>query len=385
MTLPNNKNKQLGIVNMSQLLRAIPSLLLISWFVRFTYLYLTQGFEYLELNRTGSIIIIRYLMSFPAGLLSFVGLCLAGKKIKRIYGGKLHHWYYGLGGALLLYGIADGIFVRDMDFFPANLVNHQMFFQLTGVPIQVIKILLGILITYFVIQISMVFEREKKAIIDNIIERRAVEATKEKLNRDIHDRIIQKMYGASLKIEAYLGKGKEEYLQSAAFDLKDGIREARDIIGKTVLQNYHPSDIVTLIKDLINEKDEEAPFEIIFEDLTPGLSHVVISNEKANQIYYILQETLTNATKHSNAEKVCIRLKEEYDDLIIEIEDDGQGFVQNKGLNGKGLDEKSDIHDGKSMGMEIMRSRAAEIGGSITISSSPKGVRIKLRISMGGE
>lgn len=370
--VPENIDESKDKIRIRTYLNYVPLLLLLSWLIRFIYLYSVHGFQYLESNRAGSIIIIRYLMSLPAGIIGFIGLYLAGRKIKSMYGQKLYIWFYGLGTTLLIYGVMDGLFVREMEFFPANVINHNLFFRLTGIPIQFMKILIGILMIFYVTQIIRVFEKEKKAIIEERFAAKIIANTKEKMNREIHDHIIQKMFGASLKIEAYLGNTNTEYLESAKEDLKNGIGDARDIIRSSSDQIFHATDLSELVQGLLNDKKKEAAFGITFENHIPQLSHGRVSSETARQICYILQEIMTNAIKHSKAEKVSVRLYEEYDVFIMDVKDDGTGFIRKK-------EDRTDAEDeGKTLGIDIMKKRAKEIDGKIIIESDTKGVRVKL-------
>ncbi len=368
-----------------RVLEKIPILLLLAWFLRLGIIYGLYDLSYFEENRMGSIIINRYLMSFPAGILAFVGLFRSGKKVQRMNYENLHQWYFGLSVVLLVYGIVDGLIVRPMDFFPANILNNQLFFGVTGFPIQVVKILLGILMIYSVTGISRIFEGEKRAVIDEMLKNRAVEVEREKVNRYIHDRIIQKMYGAGMKIEAYLGKENKEYLYQANDDLQQGIKEARDIIAKTVIEDYHTKDLESLIKDFIQSKEGELDFEMIFENQVPALLQGKAPKKTITQMYYILQEAVTNTAKHGKATKLWIRLTGEYDRLTMEIEDDGQGFDPGDPNISDPLKRKEQESTGRKLGLEIMKDRAREIGGKLQVRSGRTGTLVRLDVKWGGE
>ena len=384
MTLPRN-NGSTASRYIRRIADQIPLLLLLAWLLRFGILYGVSGIDYLAENRMWDVIINRYLMSFPAGVIAFIGLFLSGRKIQRMHYQDLHRWYYGLAITVLSYGIFDGLLVRKMDFFPANILNNQLFLEVTGVPVQGVKIILGILMTYFVVQISRVFEGEKRALIDQMLKDRAVEVEREKMNREIHDRIIQKMYGAGLKIEAYFGKENKAYLQEANQDLQQGIREARSIISKTIIEDYHSKDLESVIKDFIRWKEKEVDFEIIFDQQVPTLYKSKDSKEKVTQIYYILHEAVTNAAKHSGASKLWIRLKGEYDRLTMEIQDNGSGFKPEIENSEEFIERKTEGSDGIKMGLEIMKDRAEEIGGTLAINSDKNGTTICLDVQWGGD
>jgi len=88
------------------------------------------------------------------------------------------------------------------------------------------------------------------------------------------------------------------------------------------------------------------------------------------QIVRIIQESLTNCRKHSNASAVRILLSSSVDGVHrVLIEDDGEGFDQPV-LSNK---------PGEHIGLSIMRERGKKIGGDVRIDSEPgEGTRVEL-------
>lgn len=348
----------------------IPTLLLILWIVQFLYFIGFHGVSYYVSHRTLSIIIMRYFMALPAGMLGFVGFLHMGLNTSNKNGMKIGVWFYGLGTTFFLYGIIDGLFVRKMDFFPANFFHHQLFFQLTGLPIQSIKILIGSLMIFHVIKIIHVFEARKKLIIEDRFSKEIIARTKDRMNQEIHDHIIQKMFGASLKIDAFLTTSHEDYLLSAQEDLKCGISEARDIIKNNTVEIFGSRDLLELINDIIQQKKNETTLEITVSNHIPPFSHGKLTRTSTRQICYILQEALTNSIKHSQGKTLEISLADTDDFFILEISDDGIGFDPTKKLSSK---------ETEHMGINIMKKRAQDIDGKISIISDHGGVRIQLK------
>jgi signal transduction histidine kinase len=75
-------------------------------------------------------------------------------------------------------------------------------------------------------------------------------------------------------------------------------------------------------------------------------------------IYRIAQETLANVAKHANASSLAVDLTGTESRVNLSVVDDGYGF------------DTVDIPSG-SMGLDIMRERAEEIGAELLISSEP--------------
>jgi signal transduction histidine kinase len=76
------------------------------------------------------------------------------------------------------------------------------------------------------------------------------------------------------------------------------------------------------------------------------------------QLFGIGREALANVVKHSGARTAWIRIDERPGHVVVEIRDDGFGFEPDAG------------HPGH-FGLESMRSRAAEIGAQLSITSAP--------------
>jgi len=103
--------------------------------------------------------------------------------------------------------------------------------------------------------------------------------------------------------------------------------------------------------------------------------HMVVENEcptmfspaVASQLLRIVQESLTNVRRHSDAGKVLIHCSQGGEQVCISVEDDGQGFYPGEVLK----------EGGQHYGLQIMRERAESVGGSLELDSQPgQGTRV---------
>ncbi len=95
-----------------------------------------------------------------------------------------------------------------------------------------------------------------------------------------------------------------------------------------------------------------------------GLEGVRLPPRVETTVYRIVQEALTNVARHSRARSVAVLLERSQDRLVAIVEDDGNGFDQTR-VEGEGADRPS-------LGIFGMRERAALVGGTITIETSPE-------------
>jgi signal transduction histidine kinase len=96
-----------------------------------------------------------------------------------------------------------------------------------------------------------------------------------------------------------------------------------------------------------------------------------LDEDQTVTIFRIVQESLTNVTRHAGASRVEIILLQRADELIVEVHDNGKGF------------DPASAAMTRSFGLLGMRERAAVLGGSIDIISTPEqGTVVSLRIPM---
>jgi signal transduction histidine kinase len=89
--------------------------------------------------------------------------------------------------------------------------------------------------------------------------------------------------------------------------------------------------------------------------------------------YRIVQESLTNVLRHSQATSATVRLAYEPDQLVLEVQDDGVG-------NGASASGHSHSH-----GILGMRERAAALGGELEASALAQGgFRVRAALPLGG-
>src|SRR5690606_24023224 len=90
-----------------------------------------------------------------------------------------------------------------------------------------------------------------------------------------------------------------------------------------------------------------------FDDLDPAWSIA---------LYRIVQEALTNISKHARATRVQIELARTPEGVRLRVADDGVGVHQ------------EDLSKPKSHGLIGMRERMRQVGGRLTITSAPQGL-----------
>ncbi len=127
--------------------------------------------------------------------------------------------------------------------------------------------------------------------------------------------------------------------------------------------------------------------EISLLDLAP--------EEHSIHIYRIVQEALSNISRHSGAVHVWVRVRLEVGWLLIEVEDDGVGIrpqLQNHDrvppVAGETWTDSSAQHGTTAtggLGVVAMRERTALLGGEFCLQNTERGAMVTLRIPLGLE
>ena len=90
-------------------------------------------------------------------------------------------------------------------------------------------------------------------------------------------------------------------------------------------------------------------------------------------VFRIVQEAIHNCEKHAAPTLVRVAIRQDTEQLIVDIEDDGCGFD----LHGKSVPQ------GTGLGIVGMRERAAMVGGNLHIQSSPgRGTKLTVHLPL---
>jgi signal transduction histidine kinase len=111
----------------------------------------------------------------------------------------------------------------------------------------------------------------------------------------------------------------------------------------------------------------------VFLDLPEDFPRLPGDDETA--LFRIVQEALSNIYRHAGATKAWITLRRGEDGAVaLEVRD-----------NGEGLPEGFSLAQSSGVGLAGMRERMKQLGGSLTVDSSPYGVSVKCRMGERGK
>lgn len=132
------------------MVRTLPAILFITWAV------LAAASR---LNWVNADIWARYLLGVPGIFLSSYALVLQSADFK-IKMPSIAVTMNVAAGIFFMYGICAGLIVPESNFFPASWINDRVFVHKTGIPIQLIRTLCALVLSYGMIKILYIFNFE---------------------------------------------------------------------------------------------------------------------------------------------------------------------------------------------------------------------------------
>lgn len=201
-----------------------------------------------------------------------------------------------------------------------------------------------------------------------------------KLANELHDSLAQTL--ASLRfqvrvLDETLQQGDERAIWEEMEKVENSLDEAHIELRELIGHFRSPIDkrgLIPAIETSVSRFRQETDITIFFQN---HWHNIELSAEAEFNILRIIQESLTNIKKHSEADTVRILLRQNAaGQRSVLIEDDGVGFNQAPVCG----------HPGKHIGLAIMQERACSIKARLSIDSEPgEGSRVLLEIDEEGK
>ncbi|WP_432837023.1 sensor histidine kinase [Dactylosporangium sp. CA-092794] len=198
----------------------------------------------------------------------------------------------------------------------------------------------------------------------------AAAAEPARLARDLHDSVVQTLYGISLGAgtAAELLYGNPAHAEASLAWIKEtaaaGLTDLRGIILRLRPETLVGAGLATALKGVFETLHAASGLTDSSPDGRPagwGLqldADPPVSPQVEEALYRIALEALGNAARHAAASQVTLRLAGDDSHVVLEVIDDGVGFAPDG------------PHPGR-LGLRSMRERAALLGGTLDIHSAP--------------
>ena len=203
------------------------------------------------------------------------------------------------------------------------------------------------------------------------VERVSVLEERQRIRMDLHDGVMQSLYGVGLLLEDVAERVDTEPAQAKAqlwrsIDrLNAAIADLRGLVlGLRQVQAFD-QPLTESLPLLADQAASNALIEVEVQ-VSPDAAGR-LDQPRREAAYYIAADALGNIARHARARRASVRLFDENGAVVLQIADDGVGFDFEATTSGHGL------HN--------MRERAFAVGGTLRVESQPgKGARVRLEL-----
>jgi signal transduction histidine kinase len=191
---------------------------------------------------------------------------------------------------------------------------------------------------------------------------------RERIARDLHDLVIQRVFATGMALEAAAAVIATDPVDAASRvrhaveDLDTTIQEIRTTVF--ALQQPSAESLRSLV--LATVDDAKAALGFAPSLRFRGPVDTSVSGEISEQLLPVLREALSNVARHARATSASVEVVLD-SDLLLRVTDDGVGIPSG----------------GRRSGLGNMASRARLLGGSFTYESSSGGTMVCWRVPLG--
>jgi signal transduction histidine kinase/streptogramin lyase len=211
--------------------------------------------------------------------------------------------------------------------------------------------------------------------VNELLKRQAI---RNKIAQDLHDDVGSTL--SSIAVYSQVAKIYHEQQQPEA--LKGAIDKISDTAGEMIVEmndivwaiNPRNDSMQTILQRMESfARPLMASRNIVFHfEVEEGLQHINLGMTRRKNFYLIFRESVNNILKYADCREVWVKVQMQHHQLELSVRDDGKGFEL----------EKVQINASQSLsgnGLRNMQMRAAEIKGSLAITTQPgHGTTIRL-------
>jgi two-component system, NarL family, sensor histidine kinase DevS len=197
-------------------------------------------------------------------------------------------------------------------------------------------------------------------------EKLAVLSDRERIARDLHDVVIQRLFAVGMQLQAASLRGGDDIrdrLASAVHDIDGTIRDVRATIFELQTQGSDTlrGDLQALARDYVPVLGFAPTVR------TSGPVDTVVPEVLREQLLPVLREALSNVARHAHATRVEVEVGVALGDLTLVVIDDGIGITPHA----------------RESGLRNARERAHALGGELTLSDGdPRGLVLRWRVPL---
>lgn len=303
----------------------------------------------------------RWLIALPGALVTSYGLHLQTDEFRRLGLPRLLTVLQRAVMAFGLFAFVGGLIVPNSYMALARRLNTEVLFVATGVPAELWRGLVGLAIALAIVRMLEIFDVEEARRLEAAHRVETVLNERDRIARELHDGIIQRLYAVGLNLEAISAqlpkddpaesRSRIEYVLES---LDESVRDIRQYITNLRSPIEDERSLEQSLDLIASEFREAFGVAVTLED---GESETRLRPEALNHLRQIVRESLTNAVRHGGAKRMKVRVAAQTERVTVTVTDNGGGFDP----------ERVPEHEGN--GLRNMERRVQLMDGAFAIAS----------------
>lgn len=223
--------------------------------------------------------------------------------------------------------------------------------------------------------------RQARTALARVREKEAVEAERERLARELHDSVAQRVLAIGMTLEWCRGVAEEERLRTRLGEAQELARETVETIRTAIFElsavdDLLPGGLVPSVRAIATSISVDGPAVSVHR--SGPAARLPLPVERT--LLIVAREALFNVALHSGADTAVVRIGYSPEAVSITVTDHGHGTPEEltEALRAA-LRSRSGYH----RGLSYLYGRVHELGGTLRVSAAPgRGVRLAIRIPL---
>jgi signal transduction histidine kinase len=193
-----------------------------------------------------------------------------------------------------------------------------------------------------------------------------------RIARELHDSVSQHLFSLNLLaggLRRALPPGSELHRQTESMErtVDRTMREMRAMLLELRPVGLEDAGLTAALEELCRTYEVRLGIRISAE-----VEDVCLDPPAEHAVLRVVQEAMTNAARHGDADLIELRVTQGEGNVTVAIRDQGKGF------------DPANIGERHGLGLELMRERVTELGGTVDVTSAPAdGTTVRVRLPAG--
>lgn len=192
---------------------------------------------------------------------------------------------------------------------------------------------------------------------------------RERIGRDLHDHVIQRLFASGLSAQSLAEKSTEPFIRDGLNHTVAELTETIRQIRSTIQALRDPTSMAPSVRQMVGSVVEQISPLLGFRPQThlSGPLDTLVDDVMVADLEAVVRESLTNVVKHARARSAAVTVEVNSSRLVVTVRDDGVGL--------RAAERRS--------GLANIRRRAEDRGGRLVLDDDPEGgLRLQWTIPM---